>query len=98
MRYDKKIKLIKANEDVYNEETGDYEPTANNEKECFANITNTKKEYLDMLYGKVPESAKTIRIKGEFNDIDYILIGDDKYNISAKYIFSDKTVLMVVKE
>ena len=75
MRYDKEIVFVTEGARTYDEVTGDYSTMPAEKIIRSAHISDMGLEQMNLLYGKVVEHAKIVRIQGAGpNDFDYIEI------------------------
>lgn len=99
MRYSDTVKFVKE-ESFYNRDTGDYSVENIVQTERFADITDTGTEAMNLLYGKVVQGAKTIRIKTKVTeDFDYVLIGKTIYTVKMiRTLRQEQVMHLVVKQ
>ena len=99
MRYDKKVTFVKETGDKYNYSTGNYESGELELEERFCDITDTGAETMNLLYGKVVQGAKTVRVKTQLYDIfDYLIIDGKKYQIQMVQTFRHEQSYHVVEQ
>lgn len=98
MRYDKEIAFMTEGARVYDEITGDYMVTAPEKIIRSAHVSDMGLEQMNLLYGKVVEQAKIVRIQGLGPvDFDYIEIGGDPYSVALMRRLRHETTYQVRK-
>lgn len=98
MRYDEEIVFVTEGARVYDEITGDYTVTAPEKIIRSAHISDAGIEQMNLLYGKVVEHAKIVRIQGTGPvDFDYIEIDGDSYSVSLMRRLRHETTYQVRK-
>lgn len=99
MRYDEEIVFVTEGARVYDEITGDYTVTAPEKIIRSAHISDAGIEQMNLLYGKVVEQAKIVRIQGAGPvDFDYIDIEGDSYSVTLMRRLRHATTYQVVKK
>ena len=82
MRFDTPIYFQRIEKGAYNKNTGDYEPDKIAEVKVYANVTDAKNEALTLIYGKLKQGAKVVRLLRPFPfaaPFDRIRIGEKPY-------------------
>lgn len=82
MRFDTPIYFQSIKKGAYNAKTGDYEPDVVTEVKTYADVTDTKTEALTLIYGKLKQGAKVVRLLRPLPvlmSFDRIRIGDKIY-------------------
>lgn len=99
MRYSDTVKFVKE-EEFYNRETGEYDIGNIVQTQRYADITDTGTEAMNLLYGKVVQGAKTIRIKTKVTeDFDYVLIDKTVYLVKMiRTLRQEQVMHLVVKQ
>ena len=99
MRYDKKVIFVKETGDKYNYSSGNYESGELELEERFCDITDAGAETMNLLYGKVVQGAKIVRVKTKLYDIyDYLLIDGKKYQIQMVQAFRQDQYFHVMEQ
>lgn len=99
MRYDKKVIFVKETGDKYNYSSGNYESGKLESEERFCDITDAGAETMNLLYGKVVQGAKIVRVKTKLYDIyDYLLIDGKKYQIQMVQAFRQDQYFHVMEQ
>lgn len=97
MRYEKKVYFIKE-ESIYNRDSGRYITKEIPIAERMADVTDTGTEAMNLLYGKILQGAKTIRIKTKVHDeFNYIVIDKQRYLVETIKTFRQEQVMHVVR-
>lgn len=82
MRYDKPIYFQKVTEGEYDTETGNYAVDVVEKTKVYANITDTRTDTLNLVYGGIKQGALTIRLQRPYNNaFDNIKIGGKEYRV-----------------
>lgn len=98
MRYDEEIVFVTEGARVYDEITGDYTVTAPEKIIRSAHVSDMGLEQMNLLYGKVVEHAKIVRIQGAGPvDFDYIEIEGDSYSATLMRRLRHETTYQVRK-
>lgn len=96
MREDTLITFVVLGEEVYNENTGNYEVTDDSYTDYYAYVSDTGTDRMSAIYGAVRQYAKTIRINDVIDGkFDHVLIDGRKYKSDKRRIYRHKTVLEV---
>lgn len=99
MRYDKEIVFVTEGARTYDEATGDYTITSPEKIIRSAHVSDMGLEQMSLLYGKVVEQAKIVRIQGAGPvDFDYIEIDGDLYSTTLMRRLRHETTYQVVKK
>ena len=99
MRYDKEIAFVTEGARTYDETTGDYSIMPAERIIRSAHISDMGLEQMSLLYGKVVEHAKTVRIQGQGPiEFDYIEIGEDLYSPALTRALRHETTYQVRKK
>ncbi|WP_071025990.1 hypothetical protein [Peptoniphilus raoultii] len=99
MRYSDIVKFVKE-EEFYNRDSGEYSVGNIVQTERYADITDTGTEAMNLLYGKVIQGSKTIRIKAKVTeDFDYVLIDKTIYLVKMiRTLMQEQVMHLVVKQ
>ena len=96
LRYEKKVYFIKE-ESVYNQDNGRYITKEIPIAERWADVTDTGTEAMNLLYGKILQGAKTIRIKTKvLDEFNYIVLDKQRYLVETIKTFRQEQVMYVV--
>lgn len=99
MRYDKEIAFVTEGVRVYDEITGDYAVTAPEKIIRSAHISDAGLEQMNLLYGKVVEQAKVVRIQGAGPvSFDYIEIDGKPYMAQLERRLRQETTFQAVEK
>ena len=91
MRYDKPIYFQTFTKGKYDPHTGNYAAKTTAEVECYASITDTGTDTLQLVYGELKQGCLTIRLQRPYSSaFDRIRIGDGE---KAKFYRVDKSRL-----
>ena len=98
MRYDREIAFVTEGARTYDEVTGDYSTTPAERIIRSAHISDMGLEQMNLLYGKVVEQAKVVRIQGAGPvNFDYIEIDGDPYSVTLMRRLRHETTYQVRK-
>ena len=89
------IYLCTKGEEIYNEDTGDYEQSQPSRTRVTANINDMADEKVNFLFGQITESALTMRIMGSYDNVDYIEYKGQKYEIIQSRKIKHKQIFQV---
>ena len=82
MRYDTPVYFQRIKAGECNPDTGDYEPDIPVETKCYASVTNSGIETLNLVYGELKQGSLTIRLQNHYTEpYDRIRIGDKIYRV-----------------
>ena len=99
MRYDREIAFVTEGARTYDELTGDYIAMPAEKIVRSAHVSDMGLEQMNLLYGKVVEQAKVVRIQGAGPvDFDYIEIGEDQYTPTLARALRHETTYQAVKK
>lgn len=80
MRYDTPVYFQTIERGAYNPDTGNYGPDKIKEVKKWASVTDTGAEMLNLVYGRLQQQSKTIRLQNGYEEpFDRIRIGDKVY-------------------
>lgn len=98
MRYDREIAFVTEGARIYDEVTGDYITMPAEKIIRSAHVSDMGLEQMNLLYGKVVEQAKVVRIQGAGPvNFDYIEIGGDPYSTTLMRRLRHETTYQVRK-
>lgn len=96
MRADKPIYFQKVTPGEYDASTGDYREDTIVEVQKYASVTDTGTETLNILYGKLKQGVKTVRLHRHYNaTFDHIRINDKCYNVDFERKLRVKHIFVV---
>lgn len=99
MRYDKRIVFVTEGASQYDETTGDYTKVPAERIIREAHVSDMGLEPMNLLYGKVVENAKTVRVQGSGPvDFDYIEIDSVLYSPALTRALRHETTYQVRKK
>lgn len=82
MRFDTPIYFQRIGKGAYNANTGDYEPGSVTEIKTYASVTEAKNEALTLIYGKIRQGVKVVRLLRAFPEpFDYVRIDKKVYSV-----------------
>lgn len=82
MRYDTPVYFQRVIAGAYNEETGNYEESGLAVEKRYADVTETRTETLQLVYGQIKQASLTIRLQNAiYSPIDSIKIGEKEYRV-----------------
>ena len=82
MRFDTPVYFQHITKGEYDKATGNYGPDAVEEVKTYANVTDAKNEALTLIYGKLRQDSKVVRLLRPYPfPFDRIRIGDKLYNV-----------------
>lgn len=97
MRYERKVYFIKE-ESIYNQNNGRYITKEIPIAERWADVTDTGTEAMNLLYGRILQGAKTVRIKTKvLDEFNYIVIDKQRYLVETIKTFRQEQVIYVVR-
>lgn len=98
MRYDREIAFVTEGARIYDEVTGDYITMPAEKIIRSAHVSDMGLEQMNLLYGKVVEQAKVVRIQGAGPvNFDYIEIDGDPYSTTLMRRLRHETTYQVRK-
>lgn len=96
MRYDKDIYFQRRTQGAYDPETGDYGDATIDEDHKMANVIDTKKLTMEIVYGKIKQGSYTISIQNHYEKpFDYIRYGSRRYKVDYSRKLNTKHVFVV---
>lgn len=96
MRFDVPIYFQKATPGEYDRGTGDYGPDTIKETERYANVTDSGTEMMNLLYGKIRQGSRVVRLQTHYADVfDRIRIGQKVYQVDLSRTLRNKQVFVV---
>lgn len=102
MRFVDKVRLITRTDEVYNQETGNYEPGGEVTRDLPALVNDMSRDYQTLYFGGFRKGALTIRFKNQVKvDFDTVQIiegcfkSDKKYKVIEARALRGKTSLQV---
>jgi hypothetical protein len=96
MRYDTPIYFQTIKAGAYDASTGDYGEDIPSEERRDASVTDTGDETLTIIYGKIKQGVKTVRLQNHFDKpFDRIRIGEKAYQVDKARRLRTKHVFIV---
>lgn len=96
MRFDTPIYFLHIGPGEYNETTGNYEESEPTETKCYANVTDSGVEMLNLVYGELRQGSKVIRLLQAYNEsFQYIRIGEKRYKVDFTRKLRNKQTFVV---
>lgn len=82
MRYDTPVYFQRVVAGEYNADTGNYEKSTIKAEKRYADVTETRTETLQLVYGQIKQASLTIRLQNAiYSPIDSIKIGAKEYRV-----------------
>lgn len=82
MRYDTPVYFQRIKPGEYDASTGNYGEDTITEDECWASVTDTDIETLNIIYGSIKQGVKTIRLQNHYDKpFDRVRIGKEVYRV-----------------
>ena len=95
MRYDTPIFFQEVIRGAYNENTSNYDEDTTLETKRFARVTDSGEETLKLIYGKIKQGSKVLRLQTPYKaNFERIRIGSKVYKVD----FSRYNKIFVVSE
>lgn len=95
MRYDTPVYFQRVIAEAYNAETGNYEKESLAVEKRYADVTESRTETLQLVYGEIKQGSLTIRLQNPiYSPIDSIKIDNKKYRVD----WSRRNRVFVVSE
>lgn len=86
MRFVDKVQLITRTDEVYNQETGNYEPGEEVTRDLPALVNDMSRDYQALYFGGFRKGALTIRFKNQVKvDFDTVQIIEGQFKSDKKY-------------
>ena len=95
MRFDTEVFLQTVKQGVFDPATGNYSDDNIAEAKMWANVNDTSKEDLVLVYGGIKQGSITVRFQGKVPVFDYIRIGDTRYRADAERKLRTKTTFIM---
>lgn len=97
MKYAETVIFCKVGNNTFNYETGEYESDeTSTRKEYMCNVSDTKWQAMEFLYGKQRIGAKTIKVyRPDTTEYDYVLYAGTKYHIDKRTVTRLHTIFYV---
>ncbi len=78
------VYFVKRGEPTFNEVTGNYDDSTLVRTRVDALVTDTGSKRMDLLYGKIKQNAKTVRLLQHYTAaFDYIEINGQEYHVDS---------------
>lgn len=96
MRFDTPIYFRSLEKGAYNTDTGNYEPDTVTEDCVFADVTESRVDTLNMVYGELKQGCYTVRLQNIYRKpFDRIRIGDKLYRVDFSRKLRTKHIFVV---
>lgn len=96
MRFDTPVYFRNNKIGKYDPETGNYEPDEVEETQCWASVTETREETLNLIYGEIKQGCYTVRLQNTYRKPVYrIRIGDKLYRVDYRRRLRTKDIFVV---
>lgn len=95
MRLDVPVTLITEGVRVYDHTTGDYILSPEVKEVVYANVSDTGTEQQTLIFGRLEQSALTVRLQDYPHEFDSLEIYEKPYKVQMRKKFRGKTVLYV---
>lgn len=99
MRFNTPIYFLRCSPAIYNPKTGDYEEQPPAEDKIFANVSDSKEETLQLVYGDLKQGCLTVRLQTHYKKpFDRIRIDGKEYAVDWSRKFKTGRHVFVVSE
>lgn len=96
MRFETPIYFQRIKPGEYDQTTGDYAPDTVAETKCYASVTNSGTETLQIVYGELKQGSLTVRLQNHYTEpFDSIRIGDNQYRVDLARKLRTKHVFVI---
>lgn len=96
MRFDTPVYFQSIKQGKYNADTGNYEVDEITEVKCYAAVTASKLETLNLVYGELKQDSLTVRLQMPYkNSFERIRIGSKLYRVDFSRQLRCKYILVV---
>jgi hypothetical protein len=96
MRFDTAVFFQHNKKGKYDPETGNYEPDEVEEILCWASVTETREETLNLIYGEIKQGSYTVRLQNTYRrPIHRVRIGDKLYKVDYRRRLRTKDIFVV---
>jgi hypothetical protein len=96
MRFDTPVFFQSCKKGEYDPDTGNYKPDIVEETQCWASVTETKEDTLNLIYGEIKQGCYTVRLQNTYRKVVYrIRIGDKLYKVDFRRRLRTKDIFVV---
>lgn len=96
MRFDTPIYFQKITPGQYDASTGNYGEDIVAETQCYATVTYSTRETMNLIYGGIKQGSLTICLQNRYTEhFDRIRIGDRVYRVDSERILRVKNTFVV---
>lgn len=96
MRFDTPIFFRRSIKGEYDPDTGNYKPDEPEETMCWASVTESGEETLNLIYGKIKQGCYTVRLQNIYRKPVYrIRIGEKLYKVDFRRRLRTKDIFVV---
>lgn len=96
MRFDTPVFFQSNKKGEYDPDTGNYKPDTVEETQCWASVTETRVDTLNLIYGEIKQGCYTVRLQNTYRRPVYrIRIGDKLYSVDFRRRLRTKDIFVV---
>jgi hypothetical protein len=96
MRFDTPVYFQECKKGEYDPKTGNYAPDTVTETACWAEVTESRVETLNLIYGEIKQGCYTVRLQNIYRKPVYrIRIGDKRYKVDFRRRLRTKDIFVV---
>lgn len=96
MRFDTPVYFCSTKKGEYDPDTGNYKPDTVEETQCWASVTETRVDTLNLIYGEIKQGCYTVRLQNTYRKPVYrIRIGDKFYKVDFRRRLRTKDIFVV---
>jgi hypothetical protein len=96
MRFDTPVFFLSSKKGEYDHDTGNYKPDTVEETQCWASVTETREDTLNLIYGEIKQGCYTVRLQNIYRKVVYrIRIGDKLYKVDFRRRLRTKDIFVV---
>lgn len=96
MRFDTPVFFLSSKKGEYDPDTGNYKPDTVEETMCWASVTETRVDTLNLIYGEIKQACYTVRLQNTYGKPVYrIRIGDKLYKVDYRRRLRTKDIFVV---
>lgn len=96
MRFDTPIFFQSRKQGEYDPKTGNYKPDTVEETQCWASVTETRVDTLNLIYGEIKQGCYTVRLQNTYRKpFSRIRIGDKLYKVDYNRTLRTKNIFVV---
>lgn len=96
MRFDTPIFFQSRKQGEYDPDTGNYKPDTVEETQCWASVTETRVDTLNLIYGEIKQGCYTVRLQNtNRKPFSRIRIGEKLYKVDYSLTLRTKDIFIV---